>query len=321
MINEGRPFRVDQARHLGLSDKALRVRAEDGRLVRLVRGVYVDASIPVDTPLRAEALSLVLPPGVAAARSTAAWLLGVPPVEPNAHLDGRRLEVVSAIAGAGTRRTGCRGSSSLIAEDQLISIDGALATAPVRTLLDLVRDRERPHALAYADAFLRAGLVETSPLAEQVERLTGHRGVEQVREIIALADPRAESPGESWLRLRYIDAGFPPATPQLWVCDADGRRVYRLDLGREKERAGVEYDGARYHGAEQQAHDLSRQRWLEEHDWSRVGFGEREVLGRGHDFERVVGEMLGCAPRMHSWEYRRRTRYDLPWPSRGAVSA
>ncbi len=49
--------------------------------------------------------------------------------------------------------------------------------------------------------------------------------------------------GESWLRLRIVDAGFPRPVVQIEVLDADGRCVYRLDLGWPDRRLAVEYDG------------------------------------------------------------------------------
>ena len=45
----------------------------------------------------------------------------------------------------------------------------------------------------------------------------------------AVAEPLAESPGESWLRLRLIDAGFGRPTAQIVVKGSS--RDFRIDLG------------------------------------------------------------------------------------------
>jgi very-short-patch-repair endonuclease len=172
-------------------------------------------------------------------------------------------------------------------------------------MLDLVRDRDRPDALAYADALLRTGLVELEDLQSGLARAAGHRWVEQAREMVELADPLAESPGESWMRLRYHDAGFPSARVQLWVCE--GATRYRLDLAREDEKAGFEYDGEAYHQPERRAHEELRHAWFEARGWTVLNFGPAEVLGRGHAFETAVADVLGVEPRLLSPEARRRT--------------
>jgi hypothetical protein len=321
LINGGRPFRTIDAAAFGFTSKALRHRVKVGALRRLCRGVYVDALVDVDVRLRAAALGLVVPDRVAATLGTAAWLYGIPPLEPGAHLREHTFELASVAAGAAARRSACHGSSRVIPEECLVLVENVLATSPVTTVVDLARTRERQDALAYCDAFLRAGLVTRDRMVAEVERWAGRRGIEQAREMTGLADGRAESAGESWTRLRYYDAGFPPVEPQQWVCDDDGQPVYRLDLKVKGERKGVEYNGELWHGPDHEEADSHRLRWLEHRGWGVVAVGEREVLGRGHLFERVVGELLGCAPRLQTHEYRRRTRQALPWPSRGAVTA
>ena len=75
----------------------------------------------------------------------------------------------------------------------------------------------------------RAGRADASPRLTVGRRcgraraLRGHRGVVQARELVELADPRAESPQESRTRLRCVDAGFPCPEPQIEVFDATGQ--------------------------------------------------------------------------------------------------
>ena len=69
------------------------------------------------------------------------------------------------------------------------------------------------------------------------------RWVTTLRAIAPLADGRAESPGESVLRLRCIECGL-KVEPQVevWV---GGFLVARLDLASVELLLAVEYDGAR----------------------------------------------------------------------------
>jgi hypothetical protein len=82
-------------------------------------------------------------------------------------------------------------------------------TVPSRTTADQLRLLRRPDALAAADAMRRATGVGEDAVAEVLDRFRGQRGVVQARELLALSDPRAESPQESRTRLRCVDAGFP----------------------------------------------------------------------------------------------------------------
>jgi hypothetical protein len=291
-----------------LTRHRLRRAVAAGAIRRVARGVYVDHAVPDSIGLRAAAIGLLVPDGVAIARGTAAWLYGVAPVEPDYRTDTPPLELLAPSAKTAVRRRGVRGSSARLLDEDLCLVGEVLATTPARTLLDLARSRDRWHALAYADALLRTGLVGQADLLGGLDRLAGHPWVLQAREIVGLADARAESAGESWLRLRWFDAGFPPPTPQLWVCEGETR--YRLDLAREEEQVGGEYDGEEFHGPDAVASDQWRRDWFAARGWRVVGFRVGHVLGPSRVFETVMGDLLCVEPRFLSIEARHRTR---PW--------
>jgi hypothetical protein len=143
------------------------------------------------------------------------------------------------------------------------------------------------------------------PPGRQPLRRPGVRGIARARRLADLVEPRTESMGESWLRLRIVDAGFPRPVVQIEVLDADGRCVYRLDLGWEDERVAVEDDGEEYHSTpEQLARDRRRREDLERTDgWRVLAVGKGEVLGASLALEKAVGELLGREPqiRRRSW--------------------
>ena len=83
LLHDGRPFLTAQAGSAGLTPYGLRSAVARGRLRRLLRGVYVDATVPDSRNLRIAALALVLPNGGVAWGRTAAWLWNVDGFSPD----------------------------------------------------------------------------------------------------------------------------------------------------------------------------------------------------------------------------------------------
>jgi hypothetical protein len=104
--------------------------------------------------------------------------------------------------------------------------------------------------------------------------------------------------GESWLRLRFHDAGFPTPELQISLADRNGVEVYRLDLGYPRIRHSWEYDGEQYHlGLTCESVDRRRRADIERRwGWNVVGLGKNLVLGPSMALERGVAEVLGVEP-------------------------
>ncbi|SNS00480.1 hypothetical protein SAMN06893096_101306 [Geodermatophilus pulveris] len=109
------------------------------------------------------------------------------------------------------------------------------------------------------------------------------------------ADPRIDSPMESRMRWRFLDAGFP--APDLQVEVAAGGRARWLDLGWRAERVGAEFDGQESHMTPQQLRDdRHRHNWLTEHRWTLLHFTGADVY-RGHrQMLAVTARALGLRP-------------------------
>ena len=60
-------------------------------------------------------------------------------------------------------------------------------------------------------------------------RYKGYRGVIQLRTLVLVVDPRAQSPGESILRLRWLDTGLP--RPECQVADGTPARAAGIKAG------------------------------------------------------------------------------------------
>ena len=163
--------------------------------------------------------------------------------------------------------------------------------------MDLLRWLRRPFALSAVDAMAHAGLIDASGVRRRVSQLTGFPGVRQARELAPLIDRRVESPGESWTRLRLVDARLPCPEPQIEVLDERDRVVYRLDNGYRQSRVGIEYDGLQFHSDDHAPHDIyRRERLRREFGWHVITCDRAAVLGSDPWLEERVGELLGLAP-------------------------
>lgn len=100
-----------------------------------------------------------------------------------------------------------------LAPDEVISIQGLPTTSLARTIADIARTWEEPWAVAATDAALARGVTRLEILAPHGpgSRLVGHP---QARRVIAFADARSGSPGESISRLLMHQAGLPAPSLQ-----------------------------------------------------------------------------------------------------------
>jgi hypothetical protein len=304
MINGGQPFTASQARQL-TGRRAYRL-VGAGAAREVLHGIYLDVEAPDDVATRAAAAALALPAGAVLCRSTVAWLRGIGDVRlPHQRDDPLAIECVVEAGRTPVRRAGVRCYSAPLRQEDIVLDECFPRTTDLRTALDLARWIPRPMALASLDAAAHLGLIDLAQAQEEIGRFAGHRGAAQARELIAHAEPLTESFGESWLRLRVLDAGFPRPTAQIPVHDHDGRLVYRLDLGDERKRVGMEYDGDEHHGtiALVRADDHRRERLRREFGWDVVGFHRGHVWGTSLALERAVGELLGLEPqvRLRRW--------------------
>ena len=280
-----------------------------GALRHLLPGVYVDSTAPDTQLLRATALAQVLPSDAVACRGTAAWLLGVPVDRLRRAEDGAvSVEICRDRATTGVRRQGVRGFVAPLPSDEVQLVHGVPCTSPIRTALDLARWCDRWDALAYLDAMVRFGIVEHAALEATVSSIDGLPWCEQGRELVGYVDPGAGSAMESFMRLRYLDAGFPRPETQVPVLDASGLARYFLDCGVRALRFGFEYDGEEFHGTEQAGHDTARRLWIAQQGWGLEVVRKHLLLARTPEFECLIGAALGIDPVILSYEDRRRTR-------------
>jgi hypothetical protein len=270
----------------------------NGDVHQLFRGVFASSALELTVESRSAAVALVLPPGGAIARRTAAWLHGIDARSPGEQQVPLLLECVVPRGSEPVARAGVRCYATPLAAEDLTEIGGVPCTTPVRTCVDLLRWMPPHMGLGSADALAHRGLVTRDELLQAIGRFPGGRGVAKARRLAGFLEPLSESFGESWTRLRFIDAGFPVPTAQIPVCHDTGRLVYRLDLGWPERRVAAEYDGLEYHSsAEQRRHDdTRRQRLLTDFAWTAIPVTKGDVLGTSMRLERAFGDMLRLQP-------------------------
>lgn len=268
------PFTWSHAQAFGITRRNLDDAVSSRTVRRVTRGVYLRYDIPDTTEVRVAALALVLNPFTVVCDRTAAWVYGIEV------LDFRELDLLPRLetyALRGHSRTGrpecTRGQRDLLPED-IRWVGGVPVTTPLRTCMDLGCKLSRRRALAAMDAFRREFDITTEEMMRTLPRYFRRRGVIQLRELVPLADPRSESPRESWTRLAIIDAGLPAPTPQYWIF-VDGRPTFRLDLAYPHAKVAVEYDGREFHESDDQREaDEARRKWLRDRGWVVIVLGQ-----------------------------------------------
>jgi very-short-patch-repair endonuclease len=268
----------------------------EGALVPALRGVYIPTPLAVDIAARAAAVALALPPGAAICRRTAAWLHGVDARLPGEHTQPPPLECLVPLGTTPPRRPGIAAYSSALHADDVSMISGVPATSPSRTAIDLARSSPRFIGLSTLDAFAHAEMISVPQIVAALDRLRGERFVAKARTLIELCEPKTESAGESWLRLRLVDAGLPRPKVQVSLRRDDGSEQFRLDSGYEEHLVAAEFDGLAFHGmtqAQQAADVRRRETILRSYGWTALGFTTENVLAARPAAEVVVAELIG----------------------------
>jgi hypothetical protein len=292
VTRQGGVFTRDQALECA-SAAEVRARLRRGEWRRTPwAGVYVDGELPDDVPTLVRAASLWLGGDLVACHSTAALLWGFDLRSP----PSAATEPLHFLGPAGLNNRRVRGlqvhCSSLGADDVVLH-RGVWCTPPARTASDVVRLGAPVDGLATLDAALRSGTCTTELLLAAAEEQAGLREVIRLRALIPFADGRAESPMESRMRWRFIDAGLP--VPDLQIEVAEGWRWHRLDTGWREYRLGAEFDGLEAHMTRQQlAADRDRHNWLSERNWGLMHFTAIDVYRRWEPMVATVRRQLAA---------------------------
>lgn len=174
----------------------------------------------------------------------------------------------------------------------MAEVRGRPATTAAWTAIEVARSLRRPRSLATLDAALRSGTCDRLELARALTKQAGRRGVVVVRELLPLADPRAESPMESEARLVIIDGGLPAPVLQYELIDGRGQ-LRRLDFAWPDYRVAAEYDGMDWHsGADAMLANRNRTSALMDIRWAVVPIVFEDVRRRPDDLVSRIAMQL-----------------------------
>lgn len=275
------PFTTAMAREAGLTRHRMHSLVQGGLLRNPIRGVYLATEAGDSIPLRAACLKLVVPDDAVITDGHAGWLNGAAmTLAPNEHLALRPISMFRP-SGHGRLRNKLSNSGERdLRPGDVIEVEGLPVTSPLRTAWDLGRVASLERGIAGLDAMLRTGAFTADELVAGVERFRKQRWVTHLRVLAPLADGRAESPGESVLRLRWIECALPTPDLQVEVLDHRFGFVARLDLGHPDLLYGGEYDGPEWHDSDDQREaDRVRRDAAAAMGWSIDVFRKADVFG------------------------------------------
>jgi hypothetical protein len=138
---------------------------------------------------------------------------------------------------------GLRTWADRLADDEVETIRGMRVTTPARTALDIACRYPVDDAVAAIDALARATKLKMPDVELIAQRYKGRRGIRDARVALDLADPGAESPRETWLRLLLIRAGYPRPQTQIPIYNDYRVLVAEVDMGWQDIKVAAEYEG------------------------------------------------------------------------------
>jgi hypothetical protein len=275
-----RPFTREEALASGVSPARLARMVDQGLIVSPLRGALHAAGLPDGLALRAACAKLVVPGDAVITDRTAGWLHGAPMVlAPGDHLRIPDLDLFRP-PGNRVRRGSVRSGERTLRQDEIVVIHGLRVTTKLRTTCDLGMQLPRRQAFAAICAMMKVADFTNGDISHQADtRFKGYRWVSQLRALARLATPCFDSPGECSLALSWIDEGtLPPFVPQYEVRGPHGPCY--LDLAVPDLLYAAEYDGAAWHGPDQEVHDHERREYLRvEHGWMIDVFRDEHVSG------------------------------------------
>lgn len=128
-------------------------------------------------------------------------------------------------------------------EEDVEEVAGLPVTTVARTVVDLARWLPYAPALAIADAALFSETSTRADMSRVLDASAGTRGSRAAARVVASADQRSESVGESRSRALMIEHGLPVPDLQVEVSTAGGVFVGRTDFGWREHRLLGEFDG------------------------------------------------------------------------------
>ncbi len=226
-------FTAAEAYAGGWTPEALEHAVRTGRLLRLRRGVYVEAGLdqdrhPADGARRDRArrsiAAALVTTGSTVTGLAAATLLGFRVWAP------RERACLNVVGGQSPDISGVHVHRSGMLDAAWADVAGFRITRPSRTVVEVAREFGTEAGLVVADSAVAAGATTAARLGVEVDRYIGRRGVGRARPLSGLVDGRSESVLESRSRWQFVVHALPAPEPQMWIHDLNGRFLGRTDF-------------------------------------------------------------------------------------------
>ncbi|HET7420979.1 MAG TPA: DUF559 domain-containing protein [Candidatus Dormibacteraeota bacterium] len=227
------PFTVAQARQAGITWAELQAKS----WTRLSHGQYASTRLAHDVILKLRAAQDRMPHRSAFSGPTAGWFmrLDYPPCDP--------IEATIPPDSSARSRAGIKLRRARLPESDVVIRRGLRVTSPLRTVTDLASRKDLTAAVIAIDMATHSRLIDIPTLTRFVETHPGQKGIKRLRRALRLADPKAESPMETRLRLQLLLARLPAPCTQTKLRDAAGHLLGRADFYYGDRRLVIEYDG------------------------------------------------------------------------------
>ncbi len=161
--------------------------------------------------------------------------------------------------------------SETLLDDEIAHLRGMAVTTVERTAFDLARRLPSGRAVQRLDALVRATDFRAEDVLELAQRHRGARDCLRIPHILDLMDAGAQSPQETWLRLLFINAGYPRPQTQIPILGPSGFPKYYLDMGWPEFMVAAEYDGEQHRLDDAQYRgDIGRSEYIERLGWRRI---------------------------------------------------
>ncbi len=145
--------------------------------------------------------------------------------------------------GAGRRTSDSVHHEGLATDDDVVEIGGLLVTRPARAVVEATAQLSVEAAVVSADSALNRGLTDPDELSCTHAAMQRWPFIQRTHAVLAFADGRAESPGESRSRYLFVSRGLPMPTLQHEVYDAWGTLLGVTDFAWLGHHVLGEFDG------------------------------------------------------------------------------
>jgi very-short-patch-repair endonuclease len=177
----------------------------------------------------------------------------------------------------------------------LTEAGGCRVTTAERTAWDLARRLPLVEAVVALDALAHHGAFLPAALLARRAASPGTKHSRRLTAIVELADPRAESPMETRLRVSLVRAGLPRPEVQYRIEDEHGFVLARADLAYPSAKLAIEYDGDTHFSRRRGETDRQRDAVLAGYGWLTLRLGPDDV-GAAQTYQRIDDLLADRSP-------------------------